>query len=81
VPVVIIWALYAIVPPLTQKKEKKHALLRAYALVGWIFAAAAASWAGSYFVLSEKYGVPVSWDEVQQRQSKANQATETTRGK
>src|SRR5687767_560309 len=60
VPVVIIWSLYLVVPLLPPKKEK----LRAYALTGWIFVLAAASWTGSYIILSEKYGTPVSWEDV-----------------
>ena len=75
-PVVIIWVLYVVVPLFTAKRDRPHALLRAYALTGWIFVAAAVSWTGSYITLSRKYGTPVSWDEVQQRQSKANHTAE-----
>jgi drug/metabolite transporter superfamily protein YnfA len=71
VPVVIIWALYAVVPLLMPKNETKHPLLRTYALAGWIFVFAAVSWTASYIVLSGRYGTPVSRDRVQQ--SKANQ--------
>jgi hypothetical protein len=65
VPVGIIWGLYAVVPLFTPKREMKHALLRAYALTGWVFVLAAVSWSACYISLSKKYGTPVSYDEMQ----------------
>ena len=74
VPVVIIWVLYYLVPLLSEKKEKKYAVLRAYALTGWVFVAAAVSWSTLYIVLSKKYGTPVSYELYHERQIRANQA-------
>jgi hypothetical protein len=80
VPIVIIWVLYAVVPLVMPKKEKKHSLLHTCALTGWIFVVAAVSWTASYIALSEKYGTPVSWDGVQLRQSWANKPLQPTPG-
>ena len=65
-PVVIIWALYLIMPLLSGKKAGRQVLLRAYGLTGWVFVAAAVSWTTCYLTLSAKYGTPVSWSEVQE---------------
>ena len=59
-PVLIIWTLYLATPPLIVGREGPRALLRAYALFGWLFVAAAMAWIISYLLLSGKYGTPVS---------------------
>jgi hypothetical protein len=59
-PILIIWALYLATPLLTVARSDRPALLRSYALFGWIFVAAAMAWIITYLLLSGKYGTPVS---------------------
>jgi hypothetical protein len=65
VPIVIIWALYAIAPVLYARPFGGERILRCYALSGWLFVLAAFVWWQSYWGLSKKYGVPVSWSEIE----------------
>jgi len=59
VPVLVIWALYFIAPLTSQRDGKSNSFLRAYALSGWVFVFGALLWDVLYFILGERYGIPV----------------------
>jgi hypothetical protein len=66
VPVVIIWALYLVVPLIYPRPAKPHGLLRAYAVNGWVFVGAVVGWAVCYLVFSHLFGTPISDQMLQQ---------------
>ena len=65
VPIVILWSVYLAAPFVYVRPIGRRAILRSYALSGWLFVVAACAWGQSYSMLSEKFGVPVSWKEVE----------------
>jgi hypothetical protein len=64
-PVRIIWCLWFLVPLVFIRPLTAHRVCRGYAVGGWILVAAALGWNGLYRHLCTKYGVPVSWAEVE----------------
>lgn len=66
-PIFILWGMYLVAPFTYLRPSTKRELLRRYAIAGWLFVLGAIAWGASYWILSEKYGVPVSWDQVRDR--------------
>ncbi len=63
-PVCLLWALYFLGPFVYVRPISASRVLRSYSKDGWLFVSAALVWIAFYVFLSNRYGVPVSWNEV-----------------
>ena len=59
--------MYWLAPFIYVRPLTKRAVLRSYSVSGWFFVAGALAWGVSYWILCDRYGVPVSWDEVKEQ--------------
>jgi hypothetical protein len=67
VPILILWAMYWVAPLVYARPVSTYSVLRSYSTSGWFFVAGAITWGISYWIFSDRYGVPVSWDEIEEQ--------------
>lgn len=66
-PVFILWIMYVAAPLIYLRPLTTGGLIRSYAVPGWFFVAGATAWIVTYWVLCDKFGVPVSWHLVKDK--------------
>ena len=64
-PVWMVWILYFIFPFIYIRTLNAKTLFASYSKAGWVFVFAAIGWTLAYNILSERDGVPVSWNQVE----------------
>lgn len=63
-PILLIWIMYFLMPVFYVRPLSVVMVLRSYSRAGWCFVIFAFTWSLMFFVLSERFGTPVSWDQV-----------------
>jgi hypothetical protein len=71
-PIFVIWSMYLLAPWVYAPTRPGAEMLRRYSVGGWFFVLGAAGWAVCYFILCNKYGVPVSWETVKEQWMRGN---------
>jgi hypothetical protein len=80
-PIWMLWALYFVAPFVYVRPITRRAVFQCYAKAGWFFVIAALGWFVAYNILCSKYGIPVSWDDVQHRYYQSERAAEKASGR